>query len=144
MGFNGPIVYGPPLDPGFVAVAAPNVSDVIAPGFAMDAPNLPDSVKDVIAMGRAKYGKDLVQDAIPAYDEVMLFAQTLEKAKSIDPQTVLNTFETLTSPGDLKSVYGKAYVGGMKTTGVNRIAIRPTPLSVLVNGTGKFLGMMSP
>ena len=107
-------------------------------------PTCLSSVKDVIAMGRAKYGNALVQDAIPAYDEVMLFAQTLEKAKSIDPQTVLNTFETLTSPGDLKSVYGKAYVGGMKTTGVNRIAIRPTPLSVLVNGTGKFLGMMSP
>jgi branched-chain amino acid transport system substrate-binding protein len=141
MGFNGPMVFGPPLDPVYAAQAAPNLSDIIAPGFAMDATNLPDAVKDVIALGRAKYGDALVQDAILAYDNFMLLAQTLEKAKSIDPQTVLKTFETLTSPGDLKSIYGKAYVGGMKTTGVNRIAIRPIPLSRVVNGKGEFIGL---
>jgi branched-chain amino acid transport system substrate-binding protein len=140
-GFNGPIIYGPPFDPAFVSDAVPNLSDVITPGFTMDAPNLPDEVKEVIALGRAKYGDELVEDAIFAYDEVMLLAQTLEKAQSIDAQTVQDTFETLTEPGSLQSIFGAAYVGGLETTGVNRVLVRPSGLSRVVNGNGEFIGM---
>jgi branched-chain amino acid transport system substrate-binding protein len=141
LGFNGPILYGPPFDPSAIVQAVPNLSDVITPAFALDAPNLPDSVKEVVAAGRARYGNDLVEDAIFAYDQVILFAQLLEKTQSLDPQTVLNTFETLTKPGDLQSIFGPAYVGGLKTTGVNRVLVRPTPLSRVMNGKGEFLGM---
>ena len=140
-GFNGPIVYGPPLDPNFVIGAAPNVSDFISPGFAMDDPNLPGPVKDAIALGHEKYGDALVQDALNAYDLIMVFAQVMEKTGSTDPQAVLETFETLTKPGDLQSIYGDSNVTGKDTVGVNRILKRPVPVSVILNGKGKFVGM---
>jgi branched-chain amino acid transport system substrate-binding protein len=141
LGFNGPIFYGPPLDPTFAVEAVPNLSDVITCGFTMDAPNLPDPVKEVVAAGRARYGNEMVEDAIFAYDEVMLFAQVLEKAQSVDPQTVLNTFETLTAPGSLQSIFGDAHAGGLKTFGVNRVLVRPNPVSRVMNGQGEFIGM---
>jgi hypothetical protein len=81
------------------------------------------------------------EDAIFAYDEIMLLAQTLEKAQSTDPQTVQDTFETLTAPGSLQSIFGAAYVGGLETTGVNRVLVRPSSLSHVVNGNGEFIGM---
>lgn len=140
-GFNGPVVYGPPLDPTFVLGAAPNLSDFITPGFPMDASNLPGPVKDAIELGRAKYGNDLVQDALNAYDLILVYSQLMEKAKSTDPQKVLETFETLTKPGDLKSIYGDSNAMGAETIGVNRILKRPVPVSVIKNGQGQYIGM---
>jgi len=61
------------------------------------------------------------------------------KAQSVDPQIVQDTFEILTEPGDLQSIFGQAYVGGMETTGVNRVVVKPWPLSRLHNGQGEFV-----
>jgi branched-chain amino acid transport system substrate-binding protein len=142
MGFNGPIVFPAVCDPGYAGEVMPNLSDVITCGIPMDAPNLPDAINEVIELGQAKYGaKNFVEDSIFAYDQVMLLAQVLVKAQSVDPQTVQDTFETLTVPGSLQSVFGSAYVGGLESTGVNRVLVRPHPLSCLVNGVGEFLGL---
>jgi len=143
-GFNGPIVFPLPANPADAAGAGVNLSDVFTLGVAMDDPKAPDAVKKVITLGRAKYGnKDFIEDSIFAYDQLMMLTQMLQKAQSVDPQTVIKTYETLKKSGDLQSVFGPAYVGGLKKTGVNRVLVRPVPLSRLVNGQGEFIGMFS-
>jgi branched-chain amino acid transport system substrate-binding protein len=143
LGFNGPIIYPLPCDPLYVAEVMPNISDVITCGFTMDDPNLPDAIKEVIELGRAKYGTDLMEDSIFAYDQVMLLAQMLVKANSVEPKVVQDTFETMTAPGSLQSVFGPANSGGLEKTGVNRALVRPSPLSRLINGKGELVGMFT-
>ncbi|MEJ2740258.1 MAG: ABC transporter substrate-binding protein, partial [Dehalococcoidia bacterium] len=141
LGFDGPIMFGPTLDPAYVSMAAPNLSDVICPGITMDSPDLPDSLKEVVAMGREKFGQDFVEDGIFAYDNVMVFAQLLEKAQSLDPETVLETFESSTAPDSFQSIFGPAHAGGLKTVGVNRILVGQTPVSRVIDGKGEFVGL---
>ena len=143
LGFNGPIIFPLPCDPLYAAEVAPNISDVITCGFTMDDPTLPDEVKEVVALGRAKFGKDLIEDSIFSYDQVMILTQIMVKANSIDPQKVLDTFETLTAPGSLQSIFGPAHAGGLKKMGVNRALVRPNPMSRVVNGKSDYLGMFT-
>jgi branched-chain amino acid transport system substrate-binding protein len=144
LGFEGPLMIPLQVDPTWALGAVPNVSDVFTTGLSLDDPRLPDSIKEVIRLGRAEYGsRDFVADSIWAYDQAMLLAQLLEKAQSLDPQTVQSTFESLTTPGSLQSVFGEAYVGGLETAGVNRILVKPFPVTRMVNGTPELLGMFT-
>jgi hypothetical protein len=109
----------------------------------MDSPDLPDAAKKAIAAGRAKYGDDMVSDAIGAYDQAMLLVQMIEAAQSIDPAVVEATFETLTNPGDLQSIYGPSYAGGLETTGVNHVLVKPCPLARIMDGQGELIGLFT-
>jgi hypothetical protein len=140
MGFKGPLVHVPPYDLTLVAkLTSPDLTDIFGNGIATDDPNLPDSIKRVIELGQAKYGAEFISDSVDAYDTMSLFLQ-LEKAQSVDPQKIQDTFETLTNPGDLQSVFGPAHVGGLKTNGVNRVIVKPMPFSRVVNGKAEYLG----
>lgn len=143
-GFTGPIMYPTPTDIAYAALAGPGMTDIFGTGLAMDDPNLPQATKDAIAKGRAKYGNDFVADSLIAYDQALLLVQMIEKAQSVDPATVEATFETLTNPGDLVSIYGPAYAGGKETTGVNRALCKPWPLSRMVNGQTEFIKFVTP
>jgi hypothetical protein len=139
-GFNGPICYSTPYDVGLAANVVPNLSDCFGNGVIVSAPNLPDSIQEVVLLGQERYGTGFISDMLHAYDIPMLLAQLLEKAQSLDPQTVQDTFETLTEPGSLQSIFGPAYVGGLQSTGVNRVLVRPVPMCRMVNGRGEYLG----
>jgi branched-chain amino acid transport system substrate-binding protein len=139
-GFTGPIFHLPPYDESFVAaLSSPNLTDVFGNGTATGDPNLSKTVKDIIALGKDTYGDEFIADSVDNYDTMMIFAQVLEEAKSVDPEKVRDTFETMTKSGSLESIYGSAYVGGVKTTGVNRVLIKPVPLSRVVNGESEHL-----
>jgi len=139
LGFKGPIFYSSPYDIGLACQAIPNLSDVFGLGVAMDAPNLPDPIREVVKLGRARYGKDFVADALPAYDVAILLFQLLEKANSTDPKIVQDTFEKLTKSGSLQSIYGPAHVGGLKTNGVNRVLVKPVPMCRVMNGKAEYV-----
>jgi branched-chain amino acid transport system substrate-binding protein len=138
-GFNGPICYSTQYDVGLASDVVPNLSNCFGNGVILSAPNLPDSIQEVVDMGQERYGTGFISDMIHAYDVPMLLAQLLEEAQSLDPQTVQDTFETLTEPGSLQSVFGPAYVGGLQSTGVNRVLVRPAPMCRMVNGQGEYL-----
>jgi len=143
-GFTGPLMYSFPTDITYAKLAADDISDVIGTGLYMDAPNLTEAVKKVVADGRAKYGKDdFISDSVLAYDQAMLLTQMIEKAQSIDPTVVESTFETLTNPGDLESIFGPAYAGGLETTGVSRVLVKPWPLSRMMNGEAELIGFFT-
>ncbi len=75
------------------------------------------------------------------YGQILLLAQMIAKAQSIDPATVSKTFQTLTNPGDLQALYGPAYASGIKTYGINAITVMPVPISRLVDGNAEFVRM---
>lgn len=139
-GFDGPITFSTPYDIGLVSVAMPDLSDVFGAGVDMDAEDTPDSIQEVIELGRAEYGSEFVSDSLGGYDVASLLAQTIEIAQSTDPQTIQDVFETLSTPGDLISIYGPAHVGGLETLGVNRVIVRPIPMYRVVNSKGDYIG----
>jgi hypothetical protein len=55
-------------------------------------------------------------------------------AQSTDPETIVKTYESLTRLGDIQTTYGPAYVGGLKTAGINRIMCAPSPISRVTDG----------
>jgi branched-chain amino acid transport system substrate-binding protein len=140
-GFTGPIFYLTPTDISLVAQAGQNVTDVFGTGLAPDDPNLPQGDKDAIADLKAKYGKDFTTDSLVGYGQILLLAQMITKAQSVDPVKVAETFATLTNPGDLQSLNGPAYVSGKETYGVNCLIVRPVPISRLVDGKAEFVRM---
>jgi branched-chain amino acid transport system substrate-binding protein len=140
-GFNGPIFYCTPTDISLVAQAGQKVTDVFGTGLAPDDPNLPQGDKDAIADLKAKFGKDFTTDCLVGYGQILLLAQMITKAQSVDPAKVAETFATLTKPGDLQSLNGPAYVSGKQTYGVNCLIVRPVPISRLVDGKAEFVRM---
>jgi branched-chain amino acid transport system substrate-binding protein len=140
-GFTGPIFYCTPTDISLVAQAGQNVTDVFGTGLAPDDPKLPDQCKAAIADLKAKYGKDFTTDCLVGYGQILLLAQMIEKAQSVDPAEVSKTFQTLNKPGDLLALYGPAYSSGIKTYGINAITVRPVPISRLVDGKAEFVQM---
>jgi branched-chain amino acid transport system substrate-binding protein len=140
-GFTGPIFYCTPTDISLVPQGAPNATDVFGTGLAPDDPNLPQGDKDAIAVLKAKYGKDFTTDCLVCYGQIMLLVQMMQKANSVDPAKVAETFATLTNPGDLQALNGPAYVSGKQTYGANCVLIRPVPISRLVNGKAEFVRM---
>ena len=112
--------------------------------MAVDDPDLPSVIKEIKARWLAKYAEDFVSDAVFAYDGAWILAQVIEKAQSVDPQAVLSTFETLSQPGSLQSVFGEARVGGLKTFGANRVLVRPIPISGLINGKAEVYRYYTP
>jgi hypothetical protein len=57
-----------------------------------------------------------------------------EKAKSLDPETIVKTCEGLTQPGYLQTTLGPAYILGVKTLCVNRVTCAPYAISRATNG----------
>jgi ABC-type branched-subunit amino acid transport system substrate-binding protein len=65
------------------------------------------------------------------WDEVWVLAQAIEKANSLNPETVVKTLEGLSKPGSLKTTFGPGHMGGLKTFGVNGMLVRPVPITVI-------------
>jgi hypothetical protein len=66
----------------------------------------------------------------------------MEKAQSVDPEQVLATLDTMTAPGSLQTCFGPAHMGGLESFGVNRVLVRPIPISHIMNGKIEFVGFM--
>ena len=143
LGFTGPFISSSPLGPDvFLAVAGPEAcTDVICSGW--DPATATGVLKEVVDGWQAKYGAEpFISDASFAWDESWILVQALEKAQSVDPEMVLATLDTMTAPGSLQTGFGSAHMGGLETYGVNRVLVRPIPISHIMNGTIEFVGFM--
>jgi branched-chain amino acid transport system substrate-binding protein len=136
LGFKGPLFYGVRADVDLQAkIAGGNVSDMFGAGLTLADPNLPELVKKVQEHYLKKFPKrELIADIMGEYDTLWTLFQTIEKAKSIDPETILKTYEGLTKLGDLQTTLGPGYVGGLKTLGVNRVICAPYAISRVTDG----------
>jgi branched-chain amino acid transport system substrate-binding protein len=141
LGFKGPIFCSTHIDVAFTSmIAGGNATNIFGAGMTLkDTAGLSKAVEDVKAEYLKTYSpKDLVADIFSVgYNGLWVLLQTIEKAKSVDPETVLKTYEGLTKKGDLQTLSGPAYVGGKKTLGVNRTLCYPYVIGTCMGGVSK-------
>jgi branched-chain amino acid transport system substrate-binding protein len=142
LGFKGPVFCTTHIDIGFQIMVAGkgNATDMFGTGTTLaDEAGLTKPYKDAKADFLKIFPpKDLVSDAfLVGYNGLWVLLQTIEKAQSVDPQKILETYEKLTKKGDLQTLWGPAYVGGKKTLGVNRTLCYPYMLDTCINGVPK-------
>jgi len=144
LGFKGPFFSDSPLGPDVILrVAGTQAShDVFCNGMDLGAAT--DDMKDVMNRWLAKYKEEFVSDALLAWDESWILVQAIEKAQSVDPIKVLEALNGMTEPGSLQTVFGPAHLSGAQRFGVNRVLVRPIPISRLMNGKIKFVGLQMP
>lgn len=143
LGFTGPFISSSPLGPDvFLAVAGPEAcTDVICSGW--DPATATGVLKEIVDRWQAKYGAEpFISDASFAWDEGWILVQAMEKAQSVDPEEVLAALDTMTEPGSLQTGFGPAHMGGLESFGVNRVLVRPIPISHIMNGEIEFVGFM--
>jgi branched-chain amino acid transport system substrate-binding protein len=141
-GFKGPMFTPTHQDIAFQAMLAGkgNDTDIFGMGVTLqDKAGMPPAFKEVEAEYLKKYPpKDLITDVfLVGYNGLWVLLQTIEKAKSVDPEKVLKTYEGLTKKGDLQTLWGPAYVGGKKSLGVNRTLCYPIMIDATVKGVSK-------
>jgi branched-chain amino acid transport system substrate-binding protein len=142
LGFKGPLFYGVRADVALQAMVAgggPGVTDMFGAGLTLGDPeSIPEKAKEVQAHYLTKFPKrELIADIMAEYDTLWILLQTIEKAQSIDPETIVKTYESLTKLGDLQTTLGPAYVGGKKTFGVNRAICAPYVIARVTDGVSK-------
>jgi branched-chain amino acid transport system substrate-binding protein len=145
-GFKGPIFYSSPIDPAIIFRAAGAKSnDVFGAGVDITSKkNITPMMREVEKYWHKKYSGPFVSDALLAFDVTWTLCQGMEKAGSTDPEAIVKTMETLTHPGSLHTVFGAGHMGGKKTFGVNRVLVRPVPVSAIRNGKIELISLTLP
>jgi branched-chain amino acid transport system substrate-binding protein len=140
-GFKGPIFCSTHLDVDFAKkIAGGKATDIFGTGITLEDPaGLSKEAKYVSEEFLKKYSaKDLITDVhLVGYNGLWVLLQTIEKAKSVDPETIVKTYEGLTKKGDLQTLWGPGYVGGKKTLGVNRTLCYPYTIDTCMDNVSK-------
>ena len=142
LGFKGPVFCATHLDVNFAnTIAGGSISDIFGAGITLnDMASLSQDMKDAHAAYLAKgyAAKDEISDVyLVGYNGLWVLLQAIEKAKSVDPATVEKVYQTLTKKGDLKTLWGDAFVGGAKTVGINKVLNEPYWIDACMNGVAK-------
>jgi branched-chain amino acid transport system substrate-binding protein len=75
------------------------------------------------------------------WDPLWCLVQAIEKAQSLDTSEVAAAWEKMSS---IETSMGTGHMGGLKTYGINHLAVRPMPISKLEKGDVKFIGWVMP
>jgi hypothetical protein len=110
----------------------------------MDLTHATPSMKELMDLWSKKYKEPFLSDAVMNWAQAEVFVQALKKANSVEPQKVIAAFDSMTAPGSLQTAYGPAHMGGIKRFGVNRVLVRPLPMSKLMDAKVEFLGFKMP
>ena len=148
LGFKGPVFCATHLDVNFAnTIAGGGISDIFGAGITLtDMGPLSKEMKNA-RKAYASHGyaaKNEIADVyLVGYNGLWVLLQTIEKAQSLDAATVVKTYEGLTKMGDLETLWGNtsdgggAYVGGLKSTGVNRVLNEPYWIDACMKGVSK-------
>ena len=68
-------------------------------------------------------------DSWLAWDTAWVLHQAITKAGTVDPKLVGAAFETMTTLGQIKTVFGDGMMAGKDVFGVNRVLAKPIPIS---------------
>lgn len=124
------------LTPGhqIVAIAGKEASnDIITSGLMPTAPDTPPLVKEVYERG--KPGRDIY---LFNPNGLWVLTRVIEKAQSLDPTVVKQTWESLDT---VETLFGKGCVSGDKTYGIKKHAVgHPLPYQIIKNGEVKHGG----
>jgi branched-chain amino acid transport system substrate-binding protein len=144
LGFEGIFISDAPTAPALIlSLVGPEGShNVISNG--MDMNNATPSMIECMERWKKKYKEPFFSDAIITWSEAEVFVQALKKADSVDPKKVVAAFESMTAPGSFQTAFGPGHMGGKERLGVNRVVVRPMPISRLMNGKIEFVGFEMP
>jgi len=142
LGFKGPVFCATHLDVQFTnMIAGGGNTDIFGVGITLeDMAPLSRELKDARKAFK-KHGysaKDEISDVyLVGYNGLWVLLQAIEKAQSFDAATVVKSYERLTKRGSLMTLWGPAYVGGKRSTGVNRVLCEPYWIDACMNGKSK-------
>jgi len=144
LGFEGVFISDAPTAPDLIlSLVGPEGShDVISNG--MDMNHATASMIECMDRWKKKYKEPFFSDAIITWSEAEVFVQALKKANSVDPKKVVAAFESMTAPGSFQTAFGPGHMGGKERLGVNRVVVRPMPISRVMNGKVEFVGFKMP
>jgi branched-chain amino acid transport system substrate-binding protein len=127
--FKGPVFSDSPLDPFVIRATAGEANSFNVFCNGMDPASPTPAMKDVVARWDAKYHDQFVTDAWLAWDTAWVLHQAITKAGTVDPKAVGAAFETMTTLGQIKTVFGDGMMAGKDVFGVNRVLAKPIPIS---------------
>ena len=144
LGYKGIFISDAPTAPALIlSLVGPEGShDVISNG--MDMNNATPSMLECMDRWKKKYKEPFFSDAIITWSEAEVFIQALKKANSVKPEKVVAAFESMTAPDSFQTAFGPGHMGGKERLGVNRVVVRPMPISRLMNGKIEFVGFEMP
>jgi branched-chain amino acid transport system substrate-binding protein len=131
LGFTGP-AFGCHEDPYDIAtVAGPAAStNFYVHNLQVDSSAMTPMIKEIMKLGQAKYGRQS-PTYVWAWNAAYCLTQAIEKAQSLDPTVVKNSWEKMKS---IDTAYGPGRIGGMKTYGINHNVSYKTPFTSLKDG----------
>lgn len=143
MGFKGPI-FG--AGGGIIALLVKMVPPEFATDFFcadidVESPKMPPIIKEIVGIMQDRYGKEFMLENLYGWNPLWVLAQAIEEAQSLDPTEVAKTWENMKS---LETTFGTAYMGGLKTYGINHEVVRPFGFSRLMNGEVEFIKWILP
>jgi branched-chain amino acid transport system substrate-binding protein len=144
LGYKGVFISDAPTAPALIlSLVGPEGShDVISNG--MDMNNATPSMIECMDRWKKKYKEPFFSDAVITWSEAEVFIQALKRANSVEPEKVVAAFESMTAPESFQTAFGPGHMGGAKRLGVNRVVVRPMPISRLMNGKIEFVGFKMP
>jgi ABC-type branched-subunit amino acid transport system substrate-binding protein len=101
---------------------------------AINTVQTPGKIAEIIDRWNQKYKDPFISDAVPAFDVIWVTAQALNKAQSTDARKVISTFENMVRYGDLITAHGAGKMGEKERFGVNRVLVRPIPVTHVLKG----------
>lgn len=135
--------YQPPQD--MVNVSGKEASNgFLQHGILPDDPHNQPVVREVYDMLQSKYGHTNLYYTCLGFDNLWMLVQAIEAAQSLDATVVRDTWEKMDS---MKSVWGKAVLGGLETYGINHTMTHPIPVLELTDGnavTRKWMEVTAP
>lgn len=134
LGYTGPMWGNIPLGPEvYVRVmGAEAATDIFTNGINLDEPT--EIQQEIMDRWAAKYGEEFIGDAVLSWDGAWILVQAMEKAQSVDGEAVMAALDTMTELGDLETCFGLGYMGEGDRFGVNRVLVRPLPITRIMNG----------
>jgi branched-chain amino acid transport system substrate-binding protein len=144
LGFKGPgFVTGPP-NIGEIrdAMGKDLATDWFGPHLIPDSPEMTPEIKHIVDLAVAQ-GQPLfkILDYCNAYNSLWCTLQAIEKAQSLDPTEVAQTWEGMKS---IETTFGKGKMGGLETYGVNHVVVAPVPIGRIMNGEIQFVKWIMP
>jgi branched-chain amino acid transport system substrate-binding protein len=144
LGFTGPMfAMGATGDLGAVLhlVGPEFANDVFIADFDPNGPGMPSMIQEI--GNRVKQETDAIFtiSQVDAWSSLWALVQGIEKAQSLDTDDVVATMEKMS---EIETPFGMGRMGGQELYGINRVIIRPSPLSRFVNGQMEFIGFYEP
>ena len=140
-GYTKPIWETPPANcqdhPGSCRQRKHN--ELLYANFSSGDPKNPPIAVEMQRRLKAKYGHELIYSGAAGFDAIWFITQAIEAAQSLDPTVARDKWETMKT---MKSVYGTARLGGLKTYGINHTMSHAQAVATFVDGVPKVMKWM--